>query len=139
MKRALRSAVAGLLLVSGAFSLEAQTPPRPVQAGAATALAGTWRSGNFAYTFNRDGSYVYVGAMGGTPMRTQISEEGTYAVSGDVLTVARKRGLITNSQNYRQVLTPEVTTFRFRAGNTPSGPALQLIFPNGQGQVFYRQ
>ncbi len=77
--------------------------------------------------------------MGGSALRTQISEEGIYSVSADILTVARKRGLITNSQNYRQVLAPEVTTFRFRAGNTPSGSALQLVFPNGQAQVFYRQ
>jgi len=25
---------------------------------------GTWRSGNFAFTFHSDGSYVYVSAMG---------------------------------------------------------------------------
>jgi hypothetical protein len=72
-------------------------------------------------------------------MQTQISEQGTYSVSGNVLTVARKRGLITNTNNYRQVLGAEVTTFPFRAGNTPQGPALQLIFPDGRGQVFYRQ
>ena len=129
MRRYLLSAVLGLLLFGGAFPAQAQ----------ATTLVGTWRSGNFAYTFNGDGTYVYVGAMGTSTMQTQISETGTYSVSGNVLTVARKRGLITNTNNYRQVLEPEVTTFPFRAGNTPSGPALQLIFPDGRGQVFYRQ
>lgn len=140
MKRSVRSAILGLLLAAGAaLSPCAQTLPQQAQPGASTALVGTWRSGNFAYTFARDGSYVYVGAMGGSAMRTQISEEGTWSVSADVLTVARKRGVITNSQNYRQVLTPEVTMFRFRSGNTPTGPAIQLFFPNGQAQVFYRQ
>jgi hypothetical protein len=27
-------------------------------------LVGTWRSGNFAYQFNADGTYVYVGDRG---------------------------------------------------------------------------
>ena len=129
MKRYLLSAVLGLLLFGGAFPAQAQ----------ATTFVGTWRSGNFAYTFNGDGTYVYVGAMGASTMQTQISEQGTYSVSGNVLTVVRKRGVITNTNNYRQVLEPEVTTFPFRAGNTPNGPALQLIFPDGRGQVFYRQ
>jgi hypothetical protein len=129
MRRYVLSAVLGFLLFGSAFAAPAQTP----------ALVGTWRSGNFAYTFNGDGSYVYVGAMGTSAMQTQISEQGTYSVSGNVLTVARKRGLITNTNNYRQVLGPEVTTFPFRAGNTPNGPALQLTFPDGRGQVFYRQ
>ena len=129
MRRSLLSAVLGLLLSGSAFYAQAQ----------ATMLVGTWRSGNFAYTFNSDGTYVYVGAMGTSTMQTQISEQGTYGVSGNVLTVTRKRGLITNTNNYRQVLGPEVTTFPFRAGNTPQGPALQLTFPDGRGQVFYRQ
>ena len=129
MKRYLQSAVLGLLLFGGALAALAQTMP----------LVGTWRSGNFAYTFNGDGTYVYVGAMGTSTMQTQISEQGTYRVSGNVLTVARKRGLITNTNNYRQVLEPAVTNFPFRAGNTANGPALQLIFPDGRGQVFYRQ
>ena len=128
MRRYLLSAVLGLLLFGGAFAAQAQTT-----------LVGTWRSGNFAYTFNGDGTYVYVGAMGTSTMQTQISEQGTYSVSGNVLTVARKRGLITNTNNYRQVLEAEVTTFPFRAGNTPSGPALQLVFPDGRAQTFYRQ
>ena len=116
MRRYLLSAVLGLLLFGGAFAASAQTT-----------LVGTWRSGNFAYTFNADGTYVYVGAMGTSTMQTQISEQGTYSVSGNVLTVARKRGVITNTNNYRQVLEAEVTTFPFRAGNTPNGPAIQLI------------
>ena len=129
MRCYLLSVVLGFLLFGGALPAPAQT----------TSLVGTWRSGNFAYTFNGDGTYVYVGAMGASTMQTQISEQGTYSVSGNVLTVARKRGVITNTNNYRQVLGAEVTTFPFRAGNTPNGPALQLTFPDGRGQVFYRQ
>jgi len=129
MRRHLLSAVLGLLLFGTAFAAAAQAPT----------LVGTWRSGNFAYTFNADGTYVYVGAMGTPTMQTRISEQGTYSVSANVLTVARKRGVITNSNNYRQVLEAEVTTFPFRAGNTPNGPAFQLIFPDGRGQVFYRE
>lgn len=129
MRRSLLSAILTLVLFGGASPAPAQTTP----------LVGTWRSGNFAYTFNGDGTYVYVGAMGTSTMQTQISEQGTYSVSGNVLIVARKRGLITNTNNYRQVLEPQVTNFPFRAGNTPNGPALQLIFPDGRGQVFYRQ
>ena len=64
MKRYFLSAVLGLLLLGGAFPAQAQT----------TTLVGTWRSGNFAYTFNGDGTYVYVGAMGTSTMQTQISE-----------------------------------------------------------------
>jgi len=138
MRRSVRSAVLALLLVGAALAAHAQTLAQQ-QTTPSTALVGTWRSASFAYTFNRDGTYVYVGAMGGSAMRTQISEEGTWSVAADVLTVARKRGVITNTNNYRQVLMPEVTTFRFRAGNTPTGPAIQLVFPNGQSQVFYRQ
>jgi hypothetical protein len=103
-------------------------------------LVGTWRSGGFAYQFKRDGSYVYVGTMGTPAMRTQISEEGTYALSGDQLIVKRRSGLITNTNNYRQPLNPETTVFHWRLENSPSGPALQLVFPNNGGtQRFYRQ
>jgi hypothetical protein len=42
LRRSLRFAIVGLLLVGGAFCLEAQTLPRPVQVSAATALVGTW-------------------------------------------------------------------------------------------------
>jgi hypothetical protein len=82
---------------------------------------------------------VYVGAMGTAAMRTQISEEGTYTVSGEALIVSRQRGTITNTQNYRQALGPQTTTFRWRWTNTPQGLAIQLTFPTGGDQLFYRQ
>jgi hypothetical protein len=106
---------------------------------AATTLVGTWRSGNFQYTFQPNGAYVYVGVMGTAAMKTQISEEGTYAVSGDTLIVSRQRGIITNTNNYRQPLKPQTTTFRWRWANTPQGMAIQLTFPTGGDQLFYRQ
>jgi hypothetical protein len=102
------------------------------------AVFGTWRSGNFAYTFDPNGSYTYVGVMGGPTMRTQISEKGTYDVSGDALTIQRQDGQITNSQNYRQPLAPETTTFHFRLGNAQSGPDMELIYPDGKSQTFYK-
>jgi hypothetical protein len=73
--------------VRGRATKEQEALLKPAQSSASTtAFVGTWRSGKFAYTFNRDGTYVHVGAMGGSAMRTQISEEETYAVSADVLT-----------------------------------------------------
>jgi len=42
---------------TGLRQVQFQTP--------STTLVGTWRSGNFAYTFFDNGTYVYVGAMGG--------------------------------------------------------------------------
>jgi hypothetical protein len=100
---------------------------------------GTWRSGNFAFTFYGNGKYVYVGAMGNTSMSTQISEEGTFAISGDKLIVSRQRGVITNSQHYKQELQPSTTVYHWRLGNTERGPGLQLQFPNGGTQIFYKQ
>jgi hypothetical protein len=140
MRRFVPACVVALLLVGSAGSARAGPPAQRSQLNdASMAIAGTWRSGSFQYTFNANGTYVYVGSMGGSAMRTQIEEEGSYSVARDTLVVSRRRGLITNSRNYRQVLTPETTTFGWRLGNTPSGPALQLIFPDGKAQVFYRQ
>jgi hypothetical protein len=105
---------------------------------AAGPLVGTWQSGNFAYTFRDDGTYVYVGAMGGSAMETRISEQGTYRIAGQTLIINRQSGMITNTQNYRQTLHPQTTTFPFVMMNSPNGPALQLTFPTGN-QVFYRR
>jgi hypothetical protein len=105
---------------------------------AAGPLVGTWQSGNFAYTFRDDGTYVYVGAMGGSAMETRISEQGTYRIEGQNLIIIRQNGLITNSNNYRQNLKPQTTIFPFVMLNSPNGPALRLTFPTGN-QVFYRR
>ena len=39
-------------------------------------LVGTWRSGNFAYTFFPDGTHAYVGAIVTSGMQTTTSEKG---------------------------------------------------------------
>jgi hypothetical protein len=111
----------------------------PVQySNAAAPLVGTWQSGNFAYTFRGDGTYVYVGAMGGSTMQTRIAEQGTFRIEGQNLVIIRQSGMITNSNNYRQNLHPQTTTFPFVMLNSANGPALQLTFPTGN-QVFYRR
>jgi len=96
-------------------------------------LVGTWRSGNFAYTFFRNGTYVYVGAIVTPAMETKTGEKGTYTVNGDKLIIQRQSGVITTSMNYIQDLEPETKVFRFRT----DGRTLQLIFPNGRPQNFY--
>ncbi len=139
MKRLL-AIVLGTLLLGGGWQAHADDRVLRVQAPSpAPQFVGTWRSGNFAFTFEGNGTYVYVGAMGGPAMRSQISEQGTYAVSGDQLIIQRRSGVVMTSQNYRRDLEPETTVYRWRMGNTPNGPAVELLFPNGQPQVFYRQ
>src|SRR3954468_20676634 len=63
---------------------------------------GTWRSGNFAFTFHSDGSYVYVGVMGNDAMNSHISEQGTWRITGDQLLVTRANGVVWTSENYRR-------------------------------------
>ena len=113
---------------------------QPTQfANAAGPLVGSWQSGNFAYTFQGDGTYVYVGVIGGNAMQTRTAEEGTYRITGRTLTVNRQRGMITNTQNYRQALGPQTETFPFALFNSPQGPILRLTFPTGGQQDFYRR
>jgi hypothetical protein len=139
MRRYLLPITLGVLVIATVNPALADNPLRPIQfQNPAAILVGTWRSGNFAFTFSGDGTYVYVGAMGGGFMRTQSSESGTYTVAGDTLTVQRKNGVLATSQNYRQDLGPSITVYRWRFGNTPTGPALQLVYPNGGTQIFYR-
>lgn len=101
-------------------------------------LMGTWRHKGFAYTFFADGRYIFVGSMGGETMRTSTSESGTYLYSNNKLTIKRQRGVITTSMNYRQELDPETTVYGLRMGNTPNGLAFQLIHPNGQYDIWYK-
>ena len=139
MRRYLLPIILGMLVIATVNPASADSPLRTIQfQNPAAIIVGTWRSGNFAFTFSGDGTYVYVGAMGGSFMRTQSSESGTYTVAGDTLTVQRKNGVLTTSQNYRQDLGPSITVYRWRFGNTPTGPALQLVYPNGGTQIFYR-
>jgi len=100
-------------------------------------LVGTWTSGNFAYTFFRNGRYVYVGAIVTPGMQTKTSEKGTYTVNGDKLIIQRQSGIIVTSMNYTQDLEPETRVYRWRLGNTQIGRTLQLIFPDGRSQNFY--
>jgi hypothetical protein len=140
MRRSFLPTVLATLLVGAGWPGYAENVLRGVQLSKpSTAFVGTWRSGGFAYTFSGDGKYVYVGAMGGTLIQAQTSEEGTYAISGEQLTITRRRGVITTSQNYRQDLGPETRVYHWRLGNTEGRSALQLIFPNGQAEVFYKQ
>ena len=97
-------------------------------------LVGTWTSGNFAFTFFRNGTYVYVGAMG-TPVEAKTSEKGTYTVNGDKLIIRMQSGMVT-SGDYREDLKPETRVYRWRLGYE-IGRTLQLIFPNGSAQTFY--
>jgi hypothetical protein len=111
----------------------------PVQySNTAGPLLGTWHSGNFAYTFRDDGTYVYVGAMGNSAMETRIAEQGTYRIDGQTLIINRQSGMITNSQHYQQNLKPQTTTYPFVLMNSANGPVMQLTFPTGN-QLFYRR
>src|SRR6058998_1105171 len=76
----------------------AQNPLREVQFRNPS-LVGTWRSGNFAFTFFRNGTYVYVGAIVTPGMETRTSEKGTYTVNGDELIIKRQSGIIVTSMN----------------------------------------
>jgi len=100
-----------------------------------TTLAGTWQSTDgtpFAYTFDSNGTYVYVGSMGGSGLSTQISERGTYTVSGTDVTIQTRDGLITSSNGYKQPVKPETTVGRLLSVNTQSGPQMLLTFPDGR-------
>jgi hypothetical protein len=138
MKRSISAAILCALLVGIVGRIHAGNSLQPTQLSPDT-LVGTWQSGSFAYTFFDNGTYVYVGAMGGAMMSTQIAEEGTYRLSGDALIVTRQRGVVTTSQNYRRDLEIETTVLHWRLGTMQGRPALQLIFPNGHPQMFYRQ
>jgi hypothetical protein len=131
--------VLALLMIGIPWVACPQNTMLPVQyAKGGEFLVGTWQSGNFAYTFQPDGTYVYVGVMGGSTMQTHIAEQGTYRVSGQTLFIYRQGGMITNTNNYQQNLQPQTTTFPFVLLNTPNGPAIQLTYPTGN-QLFYRR
>jgi len=103
--------------------------------GVSTTLPGTWSSTDgkpFAYTFYPNGTYVYVGSMGGPGLSTQISERGTYTVSGADITVQTRDGLITSSNGYKQPLEPETTVGRVGFVDTQSGRRMVLAFPDGR-------
>jgi hypothetical protein len=128
-----------LALVAGGLSCVcmSQTSASPSQyrnvqyESASTLLAGTWPSADgkpFFYTFSSDGTYTYVGSMGGDLLRTQISESGRYSVSGNVVTIQRQRGVIVSSNGYQQALGPETTVGRI----IQNGSQVALAFPDGR-------
>ena len=140
MKRYLLAAVLAMLTLLSGGPSHAENQVRAVQLqNTSTMFVGTWRSGNFAWTFSDDGTYVYVGAMGGPQMQSQISEEGYYEVSGNMLIIQRQRGLVATSMNYRRDLEPQTTTYGWVMGNTQIGLGLKLIYPDGRSQIFYKQ
>ncbi len=96
-------------------------------------LVGNWRSGNFAYTFLGNGTYVYVGAIITPAMQTTTSERGTYTVNGPALIIRRQSGIIATSTKYSQDLKPETTVYPY----TLIGRTLKLIYPDGRSQNFY--
>ena len=105
------------------------------QQDVSTALPGTWQSTDgtpFAYTFDSNGTYVYVGSMGGSGLSTQISERGTYTVSGTDVTIQTRDGIITSSNGYKQPVKPETIVGRLLLVNTQSGPGILLTFPDGR-------
>ena len=117
------------------WSTRAQNPLSEVQFQNPS-LVGTWRSGNFAFRFFRNGTYVYVGAIVTPGMETKTAENGTYAVNGDKLIIQRQSGIIVTSMNYRQDLKPATTVYRWSLGNTQIGRTLRLISQWGP-QDFY--
>jgi hypothetical protein len=132
--------VTALLIAAMPWPAHSGRTPVPTQSSnPASVLIGSWQSGNFAFTFQPDGTYVYVGVMGSSGMQTRIAEEGTYRIDGRTLITNRKRGLITNTQNYRQVLEPETTRYPLMLLNSPQGPTMRLAFPTGGQQDFHRR
>jgi hypothetical protein len=100
-------------------------------------LVGTWRSGNFAYTFFRNGTYVYVGSIGTSGIETKTAEKGNYTVDGDKLIIQRHSGVIVTSVNHSQDLAPETRVYLWRLGYMQIGLRLRLLFPDGRPQDFY--
>jgi hypothetical protein len=101
-------------------------------------LVGTWRSGNFAYQFNADGTYVYVGAVVTPEMPSRFSEQGFYSIEKDQLIIYRESGIVYTSMNHSSNLAPETRILQWRVGYTQVGLGLELMYPEGP-QVFYRQ
>ena len=137
MRRALLAVLPISLFFAGLPVLaNAHDYPTPVSQNP---FEGTWRSGNFAFTFYGNGRYVYVGVMGNSAMTSRISEQGTYSVVGNVLLVKRERGVVTTSANYRRDLPVETTEYPWQMGRIQGHLALQLVYPTGGAQVFYKE
>jgi len=65
--------------------------------------------------------------------------EGTWRIEGDTLLTTRANGVVWTSQNYRRDLPVETTVYHWQMGLAQGHPALQLIFPGGHGQIFFKE
>jgi hypothetical protein len=99
---------------------------------------GTWRSGNFAYQFNADGTYVYVGAVVTPEMQSRLSERGFYSIEKDQLIIYRGSGIVYTYMNQSNNLAPETRIIQWRVGYTQFGLGLEFMYPDGP-QIFHRQ
>jgi hypothetical protein len=102
-------------------------------------LVGNWYSGAFIFEFAPDGRYAYAGEVGGAGLMTRLAEQGNYAADGASLIVDRTTGSLASSNGYTQSLNPERTIYRYTLLNTQSGPGMQVIYPNGGVEIFYRR
>jgi len=106
-------------------------------------IVGSWQVGESAglqtYTFRSDGTYTYIGALHvSRDVQATKEEDGIYQTSGDRLVISRQRGTFsTRSKN--SALEPEMRVYRWRVGNTQMGLALQLIWPSGEAETFYKR
>lgn len=142
-------AIALAMLVGGfGWTAQAQEPMLKTQVPSpSTKVVGTWQMGESGglqtYTFHSNGTYTYAGALatrgpGGDEIRATKDEDGVYQISGDRLTIARQRGTFSTRSTSR-ALEPETRVYRWSAGNTQLGPALQLVWPSGEAEVFYKR
>jgi hypothetical protein len=117
------------------FKVQGQSP--------SAMIVGTWQmgeqSGLQTYTFRDNGTYTYLGVLrsGGDVFATK-KEEGTYQAGGDRLVIARQRGVFSTGSGSRN-LEPETRSYRLVVGNTEIGPALKLVWSNGEAEIFYRR
>src|SRR5215471_1879920 len=84
-------------------------------------LVGTWQSGNFAYQFNADGTYVYVGAAVTPETQSRFSEQGFYSIEKDQLIIYRESGTVFSAMNDSNNLAPETRILQWRVGYTQVG------------------
>lgn len=143
------------LIQSGIFDGTAKPPvladkraDSPAQAQEpSTKIAGTWQAGESAglqsYTFHSNGTYTYAGTLatrgpGGGEIHATKDEDGVYQISGDKLVIARQRGSFSTPSTNR-ALEPETRVYRWSVGNTQVRPALQLIWPSGEAEIFYKR
>src|SRR5262245_11282346 len=125
---------------SGELSSSSESDQKGNAIGTSSSLVGTWRSGNFAYTFFPNGTYIYAGpvlTLAAAGMESNTTEKGTYTVNEVELTIQRQSAIITTSGKQVQVqhqdLKRETRSYR----HSQVGRTLKLIYPDGRSQDFY--